>query len=90
MDEVAIAHCRVEIVNTYGLHLRAAAKFEKLVSLAISNARNSTSMFGKPSAHLLIRPRPFKGMSVAFVVLRPRGGNMGDEFLPTRPRPALR
>src|SRR5271165_2662506 len=59
-----------------------------LVSLAISNARNSTSKFGKPSAHLLIRPRPFKGMSVAFVGLRPRGGNMSDELLPTRPRPA--
>ena len=32
MDEVAIARCRVEIVNTYGLHLRAAAKFEKLAN----------------------------------------------------------
>jgi phosphocarrier protein len=30
MDEVVIARRRVEIVNTYGLHLRAAAKFEKL------------------------------------------------------------
>src|SRR5438128_1349025 len=43
-------------------------------------------MFFEPSAHLLIRSRPFKGMSVALVVLRPRGGNMGDELLPTRPR----
>jgi hypothetical protein len=59
-----------------------------LVSLAISNARNSSSMFRKPSAHLLIRPRPLKGMSVLFVVLRPRVGDMGDELLPTRPRPA--
>ncbi len=32
MDEVAIARRRVEIVNTYGLHLRAAAKFEKLAN----------------------------------------------------------
>ena len=32
MDEVAIARCRVEIVNTCGLHLRAAAKFEKLAN----------------------------------------------------------
>ena len=32
MDEVAIARCQVEIVNTYGLHLRAAAKFEKLAN----------------------------------------------------------
>ena len=32
MDEVAIARCRVEIVNTYGLHLRAAAKFERLAN----------------------------------------------------------
>jgi phosphocarrier protein len=30
MDEVATARRQVEIVNTYGLHLRAAAKFEKL------------------------------------------------------------
>ena len=32
MDEVAIARRQVEVVNTYGLHLRAAAKFEKLAS----------------------------------------------------------
>ncbi len=32
MDEVAIARCQVEIVNTYGLHLRAAAKSEKLAN----------------------------------------------------------
>ena len=30
MDEVAIARLQVEVVNTYGLHLRAAARFEKL------------------------------------------------------------
>ena len=30
MDEVAKACLRVEIVNAYGLHLRAAAKFEAL------------------------------------------------------------
>ena len=32
MDEVATARHRVEIANTYGLHLRAAAKFEKLAN----------------------------------------------------------
>ena len=32
MDEVAIARCQVEIINAYGLQLRAAAKFEKLAS----------------------------------------------------------
>jgi phosphocarrier protein HPr len=32
MDEVAEARRRVEIVNTYGLHLRAAARFEKLAN----------------------------------------------------------
>ena len=30
MDEVAIARRQVEVVNTYGLQLRAAARFEKL------------------------------------------------------------
>jgi hypothetical protein len=45
-------------------------------------------MFGKPSAHLLIRPRPFKGMSVAFIVLGPRGGDMGDELFSACPRPS--
>ena len=32
MEEVAIARRQVEIINTYGLHLRAAAKFEKLAN----------------------------------------------------------
>src|SRR6188472_113198 len=43
-------------------------------------------MFAEPSAHLLIRPRPFDRMGIALVVLRPRGGNMGDELLPIPPR----
>jgi phosphotransferase system HPr (HPr) family protein len=30
MDEGAITRCRVEIVNTYGLHLRAASRFEEV------------------------------------------------------------
>ena len=63
-------------------------EWDYLVSLAISNARNSSNVFRKPLAHLLIRPRPLNGMGVATVVLRPRGGDMGDELLPTRPRPA--
>ena len=60
-----------------------------LVWLAISNARNSPCMFCKPPAHGLIRPSPFKGMSVTFVVLGPGGGNMGDELFPARPRSSL-
>ena len=32
MDEVAIARRQLDIINTYGLHLRAAAKFEMLAS----------------------------------------------------------
>src|SRR5208337_1548881 len=59
-----------------------------LVSPAISNARNSSSMFCKPSAHLLIRPGPLERMSVQLVVLQPRGGNMGDELLLIPPRPS--
>ena len=68
--------------------VRFRRKLRALVSLAISNARNSRCMFGKPSLHGLIRPRPFKGMRVAVVVLRPRDGNMGDELFPTSPRPS--
>src|SRR5208283_1675178 len=60
-----------------------------LVSPAISNARNSSSIFCKPSAHLLIRPSPFNRMGIVLVVLRPRGGNMGDELLAIPPRPSL-
>jgi phosphocarrier protein len=30
MDELVVARRRVEIANRYGLHLRAAAQFEKL------------------------------------------------------------
>src|SRR5271166_293595 len=45
-------------------------------------------MFCKPPAHGLIRPSPLKGMSVTVVVLRPRGGNVGDELLPACPRPS--
>jgi hypothetical protein len=37
-------------------------------------------MFRKPSAHFLIRPCPLKGMSVAFVVLLPCVGDVGDEL----------
>jgi phosphocarrier protein len=32
MDEVDIARARVDIRNAYGLHLRAAARFEKLAN----------------------------------------------------------
>ena len=32
MDGVAIARRQLDIINTYGLHLRAAAKFEKLAN----------------------------------------------------------
>src|SRR5271157_2426589 len=59
-----------------------------LVSPAISNARNSSSIFCKPSAHPLIRPGPLERMSVQLIVLRPRGGNMGDELLLIPPRPS--
>src|SRR5271157_5025566 len=54
---------------------------DSLVSPAISNARNSSNMFCKPSAYPLIRPGPLERMSVQLVVLRPRGCNMGDELL---------
>ena len=67
----------------------AGEKAGELVWLAISNARNSPCMFCKPPAHGLIRPSPFKGMSVTFVVLGPGGGNMGDELFPARPRSSL-
>src|SRR5664280_2044959 len=57
-----------------------------LVSLARSNARNSPGVFCKPTAHLLIGPDPLEGVSVALVVFRPRGGDMGDELVTARPR----
>ena len=41
------------------------------MSPAISNARNSSSVFRKPLAHLLIRPRPHKRMGVAAVGRKP-------------------
>jgi hypothetical protein len=81
------------IIETYTGRWNIETTFQELraylVWLAISNARNSPCMFCKPPAHGLIRPSPFKGMSVTFVVLGPGGGNMGDELFPARPRSSL-
>src|SRR4051794_12985295 len=60
-----------------------------LVCLAISRARNSGGVLGKPSPHLLIGPHPLEGVGVEAVVLRPGRLHMGDVFLPTRPRAPL-
>lgn len=42
-----------------------------LVSLAISNVRNSLSMFFEPLAHLRIGPSPFDGCCITVVILSP-------------------
>ncbi len=54
-----------------------------LVSAAISNARNSPSMFCIPPAHLLIRPGPLERMSIQrWLYSRHEASMMGDVFLP--------
>src|SRR5512135_2957327 len=60
-----------------------------LVSLRTKDATNSACVFGEPAPHPVIRPRPFEGVSIQPVVLRPRRLHMGDVLLLTRPRPPL-
>src|SRR4051812_41059042 len=60
-----------------------------LVSLDISNARNSGGVLGEPTTHFLIRPRPLEGMGVKPVVLRPRGHHVVDVLPAAAPRPPL-
>src|SRR5271156_4145078 len=52
-----------------------------LVSPARKLALNSRGMFCKPAMHLLIHPSPFKRMSIALIVFRPRSQHMRLEFL---------
>jgi hypothetical protein len=56
-------------------------KYMLLVSMARKPALNSRGMFSEPAMHLLIRPCPFKRMSVAMIVFRPRSQHMRLEFL---------
>ena len=53
----------------------------ELVSPASKLALNSSCMFSEPLAHLLIGPRPFKGVGVPMVVFGPRSQDMRLEFL---------
>src|SRR5438067_478788 len=46
-------------------------------------------MLAEPSSHLLISPRPLKGMGIEAVVLRPGGQYMFDELHPILPRAPL-
>jgi hypothetical protein len=46
-------------------------------------------MFFKPTAHLLVGPRPFKGMGVEAIVFRFCSLDMVHEFLTTVPRTTL-
>ena len=56
-----------------------------LVSPARKPALNSRGMFSEPAMHLLIRPCPFKRMSVAMIVFRPRSQHVGLDFLLASP-----
>ena len=59
------------------------------MSLARSNARNSTLVVGVPPPHLVIGPRPFEWVGIQPVVLRPGVSHMLDEFPPAAPRSSL-
>ena len=46
-------------------------------------------MFSKPSAHFLVGPGPFERMGLVLVVLGPRGFDVIDQGLTTRPGAAF-
>src|SRR5512135_1105943 len=60
-----------------------------IVSLARSNATNSGLVFGVPSPHLLVGPRPLERVGIQPVVLRPGVLHVVDELSTAGPRSPL-
>lgn len=59
------------------------------MSLLISSARNSVSMFFEPLAHFVISPGPLDRFGVTLIVFGPRYQDVLNEVVTTVPRLAL-